>query len=235
MSHILQVTASSLLSASCLPVHNHPGRMAMTYQDSNSKVCTKCGDTKSLDEFGPHNLAADGKKTRCNKCNNKARSAYIKTKNGLITKIYGEQNQKSKRRNHPQPGYSLPELRTWALAKPVFHELYDAWVSSDYEKMQVPSCDRLDDYLPYTLDNLRVVTWQENFDKGHADRKNGINNKQSKAVVQLTKEGEFIADHYSANQASRVTGLSQGTISACCRGEKNHTGGFRWRFKNPQD
>ena len=38
--------------------------------------------------------------------------------------------------------------------------------------------DRLNDYKGYSFDNIQLMTWQENKDKGHRDCLNGINNKE---------------------------------------------------------
>lgn len=128
------------------------------------------------------------------------------------------------------PDYSLEELRKWMLAQPNFESLYQAWISTGFNKMQKPSVDRIDDYKPYSLDNIQLTTWAENNARGHADIKNGINNKISKSVFQLTKDGSFIDRHYSAIHAGRVTGVDFRNISRCCRGEAKTAGGFVWHY-----
>lgn len=32
-------------------------------------------------------------------------------------------------------------------------------------------------------------------------------------------------------EASRITGINQGSISKCCKGERRIAGGFRWRYE----
>jgi hypothetical protein len=58
--------------------------------------------------------------------------------------------------------------------------------------------------------------------------KNVINNKR---VVRLSLNGEYIDEFISATEAQRQIGISQSTISECCRGIKNKAGGFKWMFK----
>ncbi len=156
--------------------------------------------------------------------------AYKHTKYGLIAVIYGCQRTHSKYRNDPMPDYSLLELRDWIFSQPTFNKLYENWMLSGYEKMTKPSCDRLDDYQPYTLNNLQLITWAENKRKGELDRKNGINNKQNKAVIQMSLDGEFIAEYYSGRQAQRKTGISQSNIGKCCRGSYKSANGYYWIF-----
>jgi len=138
---------------------------------------------------------------------------YYKTKHGLITRIYNNQVRSSKARCHPLPTYTRQELEDWMYSKSIFHELYDNWKSSDFNPRLVPSCDRLDDYKSYTLDNLRIVTWDENNRRSHEDIKNGINTKPCKTVLQFTLDGELIKEHYSITSASRKLGIERRNIA----------------------
>lgn len=158
------------------------------------------------------------------------RKGYGHSKDGLIANIYGRQRHASKHRNHSPPNYNQEELKLWIFEQINFEDLYQAWVESGFNKNLTPSCDRLDDYKPYTLDNIRLVTWIVNNRRSHSDMKNGINNKHSKAVLQLTRDGAIIAEHHSASHASRVTGTNQSCISFCCNGKHLTAGGFVWRF-----
>jgi len=159
---------------------------------------------------------------------------YTRTRKGLIASIYGSQKRSSINRNHPKPSYSLEILREWCFNQLNFESVYSDWVESDYKTSMIPSVDRKDDYVPYTLDNLlRVCTWEENKKRGLEDRKNGINNKQSICVIQKSLDGEFIAEYWSLSQANRETGIHRGHISDYCKGINNysHVGGFKWEFK----
>lgn len=88
--------------------------------------------------------------------------AYRKTKVGVVTCIYGGMKVSSKRRQHPAPNFSSKELREWIFSQPNFEQLYTDWVASDYSRWMKPSCDRIDSSLPYTFDNLQLMTWREN-------------------------------------------------------------------------
>lgn len=155
---------------------------------------------------------------------------YRHSKKGMVKDIYNHQKQNSTRRGHAAPDYGLEELREWMFSQPNFDDLYQGWVSSGFDKMQVPSCDRLNDYKPYSFDNMQLTTWKKNKLRGHADKKAGINNKNSKVVKQFTKEGAIVAEHHSARHANRVTGVDRGDIGNCCNGKLKSAGGFVWRF-----
>lgn len=52
----------------------------------------------------------------------------------------------------------------------------------------------------------------------------------SKKVIQMTEDGEFIAEYRSASEASRVTGFCQTHISSVCRGKVKHCHNFKFRY-----
>jgi len=156
---------------------------------------------------------------------------YIKTENGLISQIYASQKHVSKNRGYDGPNYSKQELTEWLYLNN-FKKIYDDWVINNFDSKSVPSPDRLNDYLPYTLNNLRLVTWKINKEKHHSDRKNGINNKMSKSVLQYDLKGNFIKEYYSISQAVRETNVNQSGISLVCLGKRNTAGKFVWKYKN---
>lgn len=142
------------------------------------------------------------------------------------------------------PDYSLKQLRDWALSQKKFHDLHRAWDESEHNKWMTPSFDRINDYEPYTLANLQIVTWKENCQKGHDDARNGINNKSSRAVIATHKETGKQTRFYSGMNARRETGVSQASINSCCSKAKlknslgciytrKSAGGYTWRYANP--
>ena len=89
----------------------------------------------------------------------------------------------------------------------------------------------------FDLSNLEWVTPQENII--HA-RKTGLHTSDGdKAVIQLSKNGEIIAEYKSASEASRQTGIGRANIYNVCRhyiskdGKRYLTaGGYKWEWKN---
>jgi len=139
-----------------------------------TRVCTTCKKEKSLDKFYKKIGCKLNKSLVCKHCENIYRNAYVRTELGAITQMYALQRQRSKDRGHNMPTYTKEEFTTW-LYKNGYKTLYDNWVDSDYDKMVKPSADRLDDDLGYSFDNIRLVTWQENCNKG---RKKGMKYKK---------------------------------------------------------
>ena len=196
------------------------------------KNCTQCGETKPLTKFNKQKITKDGLQSCCRSCTKARSKIYKRSKHGLIVHIYGNQRSRSRNRKHPPPSYTGKELIAWFNKHPDFDMLFLNWENSGWDRWSRPSCDRIDDYKPYTLDNIRLVTWRENMERAHLDIKNGINNKVNKAVVQSKLDGTFVRDWYSIRQAEREEGFNHGAISQCCLGRAKSAGGFKWSYNN---
>lgn len=57
-----------------------------------------------------------------------------------------------------------------------------------------------------------------------------VPDKRKKQVIQYNLKFEEIARYISASEASRKTGISKSCITKCCRGERNQSGGFLWKY-----
>ena len=53
---------------------------------------------------------------------------------------------------------------------------------------------------------------------------------RKKEVVQYCLDGKLLARYISASEASRKTGVSKTCITRCCRGEREQSRGFLWRY-----
>ena len=190
------------------------------------KHCTACSLMLPLSSYSNKNGGKYGKNSICKSC------AQIKqrTKEGHIIQLYSSQRKASRLKNYDMPNYTSKELITWCLNQPVYHKLYDNWVKSGFDKKLSPSCDRLDDYKPYSFDNLQIVTWEQNLKNEWSRRKKGENAKQSKRVGQFTMYMEYITSFPSIREASRATNTNYGNLGECCRGKTSHAGGFIWKF-----
>ena len=61
-------------------------------------------------------------------------------------------------------------------------------------------------------------------------RENGA--KKARPVVQLNLDGAYIASFSNAPEAERITGIKNGNIARCCRGEIKTAGGYKWQYAN---
>lgn len=67
---------------------------------------------------------------------------------------------------------------------------------------------------------LKDYTWFEN----------GYNITFGKKVIQLTKDGQFVAEYETAHEASRITGIARTNICGVCRGIKKSSHGYIWKY-----
>ena len=80
-------------------------------------------------------------------------------------------------------------------------------------------------------DNLEWMSISENNNYGTRGQRIGMANaRKRKAVVQLNMDGREVNRFVSLNEASRVTGISLGSIGKCANGENHSAGEYRWRF-----
>lgn len=132
------------------------------------KECSNCKQVKLKEEFYKYSLNKDGLKGECKKCIKEKVTLYGRTREGLANRLYGQQVSSSKRRLLPRgigngkPTYNKAEFREWLFSRENFEELYQNWVDNNYNSEYRPSGDRIDEGLPYTLSNLKLVTWKEN-------------------------------------------------------------------------
>jgi hypothetical protein len=65
----------------------------------------------------------------------------------------------------------------------------------------------------------------------------GNTNGANIAVVQYTKEGEYVREYGSINEAYRITDIDSSAIAEVCRKDtvRKTAGGFIWRYKGDED
>jgi hypothetical protein len=192
--------------------------------------CSKCLELKSKNDFTIRLDRKIGRHSSCRECANIATRRYKKSKEGLIRGMYIQEKRNSKQRKHNPPNYSLDEFRDWFYAQNNFEELYDEWVDSNYNKHLTPSVDRIDDLKPYTVENIRLVTWISNVKKSHTDKLNGVTGRDMKTVYKYDKDLNFIESYHSASYAAKQNNVSQTTISQRCLKYPKMYFGFYWTY-----
>jgi hypothetical protein len=199
-----------------------------TYHNSTKK-CGHCKKTKDKSLFYKRSVLKDGYRSECKTCSELQSLNYTRTRKGLVTMIFKHQRSSSKKRGHVPPNYTKKELYEWVIGQSNFETLYNNWVNSDYEKNLFPSCDRLEDDKPYSFDNLRMVTWDENNKKGYENRRNGTDGI-AKPVIGVNKKTKETVEFISTMEAGR-NGFLQSKISMCCLGKRKSHKGYVWTFK----
>lgn len=199
------------------------------------KTCLRCENVLPLNEFHSrtHISKYTGKgaihyTSYCKKCNKTICKERRQSKAGLFDLIYSGQLSSSKQRGHSPPSYSKDELIAWIESQSNFLELYNAWATSKHNRWLKPSVDRLNEALPYSLTNIRLVTWEENAEAFKQKKvKEGAGD--CKPVNQYLN-GILVGTFHSLHEAERQTGAAAGNILRCCRGEYETSKGFVWRY-----
>lgn len=195
------------------------------------KLCKKCGGTKRNIDFSKSKHTKDGCGSYCIQCNTEIVKNQKKTKKGLVFNIYSTQKSHSKKRGHNHPLYTKEELLSWCLLQKQFDCLYNNWVNSNYETKSRPSVDRINDNIGYTIENIQLMTWNQNKIKGRESAVNRGKEKKSynKRVIQSDKDGAFINIFNSLTEAEKETGIKKDAILRSVNKRQKFSGGFIWK------
>ena len=91
--------------------------------------------------------------------------------------------------------------------------------------------------LNNNVENLEWCSYQYNTTYGTAQdrRAKKLTNRkdQSNPVLQYDKNGNFINEYHSIQDAERNTGISHQNISNVCRGKQKSAGNYIWKYKQP--
>lgn len=163
---------------------------------------------------------------------NDSKIPYHRTQYGKMHYMYTHQVASSRQRGMSKPSYTKKEFMAWLIESTNFIEIYKRWENSGYASQLSPSVDRKDDAKSYSFDNIQLMTWGENRAKSHTDRKSGkLKTRQTKSVKQFTKDGVFVKEFYSINQAARELAIaSESKISEVCKGLRKSAYGFVWVY-----
>lgn len=164
--------------------------------------------------------------------------ARMSEKRLYIGRLLTEQRNSSKNRKHPMPLYSIEELWEWVNNeenKVVFDLLWDKWKESG-NRWDKPSIDRLDDFKPYSLDNIQLMSWLDNNKKSHEMARLGktVNSSVKEIDVYDSTTLDKLDTVFSLTEASKIYNVSPGTISVQCSKDKvdaNYVGNYIFRYK----
>jgi hypothetical protein len=203
----------------------------ITNENQILKTCSKCKlKLPANTKYFYKQKWKDGLNTICKTCSSVTRKEYKRTKEGLIANIYGHQKYREKNLNITVE-YSKQELLEYLLDNKIFDKLFNNWKKSNYNINLTPSVDRLNDYDNYSFNNIQIITWIENKEKGNKDRYEGINNKGSKEISQYDLNNNFIKKYFSQSIAARELNLKQSEISKSCITGKSYKN-YIFKFNN---
>ena len=80
-------------------------------------------------------------------------------------------------------------------------------------------------------ENLEWVPYSQMNQSGRF-RENTATIAKRKAIIQMTLDGKFVAEHESLAAASKAVGAAHDNIRCVCIGKKLSCKGYKWKFKN---
>lgn len=157
--------------------------------------------------------------------------------NFWFTKSYGRLKRDNKNKFNLLLPFSKDEFKEWISSnyKCELEKMLKDYKESNYKKDLCPSIDRIDDYKSYTFDNMQLITWKENNDKGRISLKNKKQCSEmakrvwSKKVIQKDLDGNVIATFNSTHDVERLLGYDSSLIARACRLNKVSKG-YRWEY-----
>lgn len=148
----------------------------------------------------------------------------------MCYRIFYDQVKNSKERRHAPPQYTKEELYEWMTTQTEFSTLYQEWVDSEFTSDFRPSCDRLDNTIGYTFDNIELVPFKVNKERAYRDTKAGLIGT-GKKVYKYAPTGEFMSEFVSSVEAaSSIAGADHRNIATACRGAIPSAYSFLWSY-----
>lgn len=146
---------------------------------------------------------------------------YQLSPKGVLNVIYRNQKLREKRKNI-KVNYNWEEFKNKYINNKIYLDLYNKWVNSGYLKNLKPSFDRIDNKKDYSFDNLQVITWEENNNKGRKEKSIKVN--------QYDINGNYIKTFNSIVEASKEVNIYKSNISSCCKGKIKTCAGYKWEY-----
>lgn len=152
---------------------------------------------------------------------------YRRTKKGVIRNIFCHIKERCIKYNR-ELKFNSDMLLCWAMNQSIFHSIYNDWVKSEFIKETKPSIDRKNPLLGYSFDNIQVVTYKFNRDKGDKEKEIlwGI------PIIQCDLNGKEIKRFSSIKQAVIYLNIKQPNISSVLLGHRKKTCGYKFKYQS---
>lgn len=141
-------------------------------------------------------------------------ATFRKTPRGRASMLLTEYRREDKKRNRGECTLTVDWIVDNIFSQPCAHCGKTGW--------KIIGCNRLDNSLPHTPDNVEPCCWECN---SSLDKK-----ERSKPVYQYTKDGELVRVWESACECGR-NGFIQCHIADCCNKKLKTHNGYIWSYE----
>ena len=156
-----------------------------------------------------------------------ATEKFRRTPKGVLTNLYSKMRVRNKNKGFGDLSFTLVQFHSKCLNDKKYISLFNEWVNSDFDMKMKPSVDRINPLVGYEISNMQFKTWGENRKKADWE-KSFI---YTTPITMLDMNGNLIREFGSTKEAVQATGFSQGNITSCCQGKRNHVHGYVFRYK----
>lgn len=182
------------------------------------KICTKCKQNKSLEEFHVHILHKDKLSSNCKQC------VLLSIKNHHEKYPWKQPFRDIKKRcNNPKNKFYKNYGGRGIKCSITEEEINFLWFRDNASEMKIPTIDRIDNDGDYELSNCRFI--EKSLNVARKDQK-----YHEKQVNQYDVAGNFIRTWKSGQEIQRKLGICKQSISLACRNKTKTAHNYIWKF-----
>ena len=146
----------------------------------------------------------------------KQHKEYKNTPMGRASYLLMQYNREDKKRGRGEGDLTAKWIVDNIFTKPCAHCGKTGW--------EVIGCNRINNDLPHTKDNVEPCCYECNVRLNIGDKK--------KQVFQYSLDGELVRVWESLAEAGR-NGFNSGAVSNCCNGKYKTSKGYKWSYTPP--
>jgi len=199
----------------------------------NTKKCAKCQKLFPMESFTKDRLRLDGRNPRCLPCQKLVPSRVTGTVEYFRTHVWNSINRRTINGKHPGREKKIQSYFKKGILLQITKEQFWQWcednrntILSYYRLNQTPSIDRIDSNGHYSIENIRIKSYDENRRAGILNASHSLKKKVFGINI---KDGSKI--QFESLAKAEQYGFSRSKISRVALGKGRSHKGFRWTYE----